>query len=49
MEKKLKFFEDLPFKTKSNCEILYPSIDKQNIFYQKLSNYLKSLEIPEII
>ena len=31
---KKKFFEDLPFKTKSNCEILYPSIDKQNIFYK---------------
>ena len=31
---KKKFFENLPFKTRSNCEILYPSIDKQNIFYK---------------
>ena len=23
-----KFFEDLPFKTKSNCDVLYPSIKK---------------------
>ena len=26
---KNKFFEGLPYKTKSNCEILYPSIKKQ--------------------
>mgnify|MGYP001265768164 CR=1 FL=1 len=32
---KKKFFEDLPYKTKSNCEILYPSIKKQKIFNKK--------------
>tara|TARA_Y100000992_G_scaffold292019_1_gene249046 strand:+ start:1596 stop:3695 length:2100 start_codon:yes stop_codon:yes gene_type:complete len=29
---KNKFFEGLPFKTKSNCEILYPSIQKLKKF-----------------
>ena len=29
---KRKFFEGLPFKTKSNCEILYPSIKKLKNF-----------------
>jgi glycosyltransferase involved in cell wall biosynthesis len=29
---KKKFFEDLPYNTKSNCEILYPSINKQKKF-----------------
>ena len=29
---KKKFFEGLPFKTKSNCEILYPSIKKVKKF-----------------
>ena len=29
---KKKFFEGLPFKTKSNCEILYPSIKKLKKF-----------------
>ena len=30
---KKKFFdEDLPYKTKSNCEIIYPSIKKQKKF-----------------
>ena len=33
MDKK-KFFEGLPFKTKSNCEILYPSIKKNKKFYK---------------
>ncbi len=32
---KNKFFEDLPYKTKSNCEILYPSIKKQKRFNKK--------------
>ena len=31
---KKKFFEGLPFKTKSNCEILYPSIKKNKKFYK---------------
>jgi len=35
---KKKFFEDLPYKTKSNCEILYPSIKKQKIFNKKKKN-----------
>jgi len=30
-----KFFEGLPFKTKSNCEILYPSINKAKKFNKK--------------
>tara|TARA_B110001450_G_scaffold255248_1_gene282321 strand:+ start:304 stop:2403 length:2100 start_codon:yes stop_codon:yes gene_type:complete len=30
-----KFFEGLPFKTKSNCEILYPSINKARKFNEK--------------
>ena len=30
-----KFFEGLPFKTKSNCEILYPSIKKAKRFNNK--------------
>ena len=29
-----KFFEDLPFKNKSNCEILYPSIKKPKKFIE---------------
>ncbi len=37
---KKKFFEDLPYKTKSNCEILYPSIKKQKVF-----NYKKKKQI----
>lgn len=32
---KNKFFEDLPFKTKSNCEILYPSLKKVKNFNHK--------------
>ena len=32
---KKKFFEGLPFKTKSNCEILYPSIKKSVKFNHK--------------
>ena len=32
---KKKFFEDLPYKTKSNCEILYPSIKKQKKINKK--------------
>ena len=32
---KNKFFEDLPFKTKSNCEILYPSLKKIKRFNHK--------------
>ena len=31
---KKKFFEGLPFKSKSNCEILYPSIKKIKKFYK---------------
>ena len=30
-----KFFEDLPFKSKANCEILYPSIKKPTAFNKK--------------
>ncbi len=37
---KKKFFEDLPYKTKSNCEILYPSIKKLGKF-----NYNKKKQI----
>ena len=32
---KKKFFDGLPFKTKSNCEILYPSIKKSSKFNHK--------------
>ena len=32
---KKKFFDGLPFKTKSNCEILYPSIKKSAKFNHK--------------
>ena len=35
-----KFFEGLPYKTKSNCEILYPSIKKLKKF-----NYNKKNQI----
>jgi len=35
---KNKFFEDLPFKTKSNCEILYPSLKKVKKFNHKKKN-----------
>ncbi len=37
---KKKFFEGLPYKTKSNCEILYPSINKLKKF-----NYNKKNQI----
>ena len=37
---KKKFFEGLPYKTKSNCEILYPSIKKLKKF-----NYNKKNQI----
>ena len=37
---KKKFFEDLPYKTKSNCEILYPSIKKQKRFNKKKKNQI---------
>tara|TARA_B100000963_G_scaffold347152_1_gene353141 strand:+ start:120 stop:2219 length:2100 start_codon:yes stop_codon:yes gene_type:complete len=37
---KKKFFEDLPYKSKSNCEILYPSIEKQKIFNKKKKNQI---------
>ena len=37
---KKKFFEGLPYKTKSNCEILYPSIKKLKKF-----NYKKKKQI----
>ena len=37
---KKKFFEDLPFKTKSNCEIAYPTINKVKKF-----NYKKKKQI----
>ena len=30
-----KFFEDLPFKNKANCEILYPSIKKPTTFNKR--------------
>ena len=30
-----KFFEGLPYKTKSNCDILYPSIKKPSRFNKK--------------
>ena len=30
-----KFFEDLPFKSKANCEILYPSIKKPTAFNKR--------------
>ena len=30
-----KFFEGLPYKTKSNCDILYPSIKKPSSFNKK--------------
>lgn len=29
---KKKFFEDLPYKSKTNCEILHPAINKQKTF-----------------
>jgi len=32
---KKKFFEDLPFKHKNNCEILYPAIDPLKKFPKK--------------
>ena len=37
---KKKFFEDLPYKTKSNCEILYPSIKKQKKINKKKKNQI---------
>ena len=37
---KKKFFEDLPYKSKSNCEILYPSIKKQKKFNKKKKNQI---------
>jgi glycosyltransferase involved in cell wall biosynthesis len=35
-----KFFEGLPFKNKSNCEILYPSINKVKKFNKKKKNQI---------
>ena len=35
-----KFFEDLPFKSKANCEILYPSIKKPTTFNKRKKNKL---------
>ena len=32
---KKKFFEDLPYKHKNNCEILYPAIDPLKKFPKK--------------
>jgi len=37
---KKKFFSDLPFKTKSNVDILYPSIKKVNKFNSKKKNQI---------
>jgi len=37
---KKKFFSDLPFKTKSNVDILYPSIKKVNKFNPKKKNQI---------
>ena len=35
-----KFFEDLPLKSKSNCEILYPSIKKPNFLKKNKKNQI---------